>query len=169
MFGVAAERASSSIVVGVTLLEILVMKDLISKLVGQLFWQGASAHFRHLWKIILILKPHNYMQNQYTWKKIVFHCFKGIVHPKMYIYWKCTHPQAIQDINNFVSLSKQIWGNLALHHLLTNGCSEWVPSEWEFKLLINITITYTNPVHQLTSCEVKSCVFVRNKSIIKAF
>lgn len=31
-----------------TLLAILVMKDLMSSCVGQLFWQGASAHFRHL-------------------------------------------------------------------------------------------------------------------------
>lgn len=31
-----------------TLFAILVMNDLISRLVGQLFWQGASAHFRHL-------------------------------------------------------------------------------------------------------------------------
>ncbi len=31
--------------------------------------------------------------------------FKGIVHPKMKICWKCTHPQAIQDVDEFVSLS----------------------------------------------------------------
>ncbi len=29
----------------------------------------------------------------------------------------------------------------------------------------NITIIHITPVHQLTSCEVKSCMFVRNKSI----
>ncbi len=29
----------------------------------------------------------------------------------------------------------------------------------------NITIIHTTPVHQLTSWEVKSCIFVRNKSI----
>ncbi len=33
----------------------------------------------------------------------------------------------------------------------------------------NITIIHTTPVHQLTSWEDKSCVFVRNKSIIKMF
>ncbi len=33
----------------------------------------------------------------------------------------------------------------------------------------NITIIYTTPVHQLTSWEDKSWVFVRNKFIIKAF
>ncbi len=33
----------------------------------------------------------------------------------------------------------------------------------------NITIIHTTPVHQLMSWEDKSCVFVRNKSIIKIF
>ncbi len=33
----------------------------------------------------------------------------------------------------------------------------------------NITIIHTNPVHQLKFCEAKSCVFVRNNSIIKTF
>ncbi len=33
----------------------------------------------------------------------------------------------------------------------------------------NITIIYTTPVHQLTSWEAKSCMSVRNKSIIKTF
>ncbi len=33
----------------------------------------------------------------------------------------------------------------------------------------SITIIHTTPVHQLMSCEVKSCVFVKNKSIIKHF
>ena len=32
-----------------TLLDILVINDLMSRLVGQLFWQGASTHLRHLW------------------------------------------------------------------------------------------------------------------------
>ncbi len=32
-----------------------------------------------------------------------------------------------------------------------------------------ITIIHMIPVHQLTFCEVKNCVFVRNKSIIKMF
>lgn len=33
-----------------TLFAILVINDLMSRLVGQLFWQGASAHFKHLGK-----------------------------------------------------------------------------------------------------------------------
>ncbi len=41
----------------------------------------------------------------------------------MNICWKCTHPQAIQDENEFVSSSERIWRNLALHKLLTNGSS----------------------------------------------
>ncbi len=31
----------------------------------------------------------------------------------------------------------------------------------------NISIIHTTPVHRLMTCEVKRCVFVRNKSIIK--
>ncbi len=39
--------------------------------------------------------------------------------------------------SKFVSLSKLIWRNVALHHLVTNwNGSEWVPSEWESKQLI---------------------------------
>ncbi len=38
---------------------------------------------------------------------------------KKYILF--THLQAIQDLDEFVSSSEQIWRNLALHHLLTNG------------------------------------------------
>uniref|UniRef100_A0A672L0D4 Adenine DNA glycosylase n=1 Tax=Sinocyclocheilus grahami TaxID=75366 RepID=A0A672L0D4_SINGR len=30
-------------------------------------------------------------------------------------------------------------------------------------------VIHTTPVHKLTSCEVKSCMFVRNKSIMKTF
>ncbi len=46
-------------------------------------------------------------------------------------------------------------------------CSEWVPSEWESKQLIKTSqVIHTTPVHQLTSCELKSCVFVRNNSTI---
>ncbi len=41
---------------------------------------------------------------------------KGIVHPKMCICWKFTHPQNIQDVDEFA------W-NVALHHLLTSGSS----------------------------------------------
>ncbi len=33
------------------------------------------------------------------------------------------YSQANQDIDEFVSSSKQIWRNLALHHLLTNESS----------------------------------------------
>ncbi len=31
--------------------------------------------------------------------------FKGIVHSKMIVCWKCTHSRAIQDVEEFVSLS----------------------------------------------------------------
>ncbi len=35
----------------------------------------------------------------------------------------CTHPQAIQDVDDIVCPSEQIWRNVALHHLLTSGSS----------------------------------------------
>ncbi len=54
-------------------------------------------------------------------------------HMLKHVKWKCTHSQAIQDVDEFVCSSEQIWYNLSLHHLL---CSEWVPSEWESKQLI---------------------------------
>ncbi len=34
-----------------------------------------------------------------------------------------THPQAIRDVDEFVSSCEQIWRNVALHHLLTNVSS----------------------------------------------
>ncbi len=48
---------------------------------------------------------------------------KVIVHTEFKIGWKCTLPQAIQEVDEFVSSSEQIWKNIALHHLLTNGSS----------------------------------------------
>ncbi len=47
-------------------------------------------------------------------------------------------------------------------------CSEWVPSEWESKQLIKTSQLYT-PVHQLTSCEVKSCVLVETNPSLRYF
>ncbi len=81
----------------------------------------------------------------------------------MKICWKCTPHQAIQDEDEIVSSSEQIWRNLL--HLQWILCSEWVPSEWVQTADKNIRVIHTTPVHQLTSCEVKKKhVFVR-KSI----
>ncbi len=35
--------------------------------------------------------------------------------------WKSTHPQAIQDVDEFVSSSEQILWNVTLHHFVTSG------------------------------------------------
>ncbi len=48
---------------------------------------------------------------------------KGIVMPKINICWKCTHPQAIRNVEEFGSSWEQIWRNVALHHLLINRTS----------------------------------------------
>ncbi len=62
-------------------------------------------------------------------------CFlSSIINIKLYIWkkklkeqftqkWKWTHSQVIHDADEFVSLSEQIWRNLALHLLLSNGSS----------------------------------------------
>ncbi len=34
---------------------------------------------------------------------------KGVVHPKIKMCWKCTHPLVIWDVDEFVSSSEQIW------------------------------------------------------------
>ncbi len=54
----------------------------------------------------------------------------------MKICRKYTHPQAIQDVDEFVSLAnleKCSIPSVAQQWIL---CSEWVPSEWESKQLI---------------------------------
>ncbi len=40
----------------------------------------------HNWWLTKYFFAPLYMQNRYTLNKMLFHCFKGIVHPKMYIY-----------------------------------------------------------------------------------
>ncbi len=54
---------------------------------------------------------------------VIYSFIKGVMYPKMKICWKFTHPQAIQDVDEFVLSPEQIWRNVALHHLLTNGSS----------------------------------------------
>ncbi len=56
-------------------------------------------------------------------RKYKWFIIKGIVHPKIKMYWKCAHPHAIQDVDEFVSSWEQIWRNVALHQLLTNRSS----------------------------------------------
>ncbi len=76
---------------------------------------------------------------------------------------KCTHLQVIHDVEKFICSSEQIWGNLALQHLL-----QWMGAI-RMRADKNIIIIYTTPVHQLTSCEVKNYMFIINKSTIKVF
>ncbi len=75
------------------------------------------------------------------------------------------------DADEFISSSEQIWRNVALHHLLVMDPLQWMGA---VRMSVQkadkyITIIHTTQVHQLMSCEVKSCVFVRNKSIMKRF
>ncbi len=55
----------------------------------------------------------------------------------MKICWKCTHAQAVQDVDEYVTLSEQILEEFSTTSLAQwILCSEWVPSEWESKQLI---------------------------------
>ncbi len=73
----------------------------------------------------------NLMKTDY--KQNLLTCFQEIACPK--VCWTFTHPQAIQNVEDFVSSSEQIWRNVALQSLAHQWilCSEWVPSEWESK------------------------------------
>ncbi len=42
---------------------------------------------------------------------------------KLKMCWEYTYPQSIQEVVEFVSSSNQIYRNVALYHLLTNGSS----------------------------------------------
>ncbi len=89
-------------------------------------------YFRPLFKVIGMAEVRGLSRR--LWSIII----KGIVHPKMKLCWKSTHPQVIQDVDEFVSSSEQIWRNIL--------CSEWVPSEWESKTADkNIIIIHINP------------------------
>ncbi len=81
--------------------------------------------------------------------------FKGKFHPKQ--KGKFAENVLTLRLFRFVSssdLEKCSIASLAQQCML---CSEWVPSEWESDK--NITIIHSNPVHQLTSGEDKSCVY----------
>ncbi len=60
---------------------------------------------KSLWKINQLSR-----QNLYS-----TYAFKGVA-------W-FAHSHGIQDVDEFVSLIKQIWSNILLHHLLTNRSS----------------------------------------------
>lgn len=75
-------------------------------------------------------------------------------HPEMKICWECTHPQIIQDVDEFISLSEQIWRNLALHYLLTNGSIRMRARKVDKNITSNLD----------GFCEVKSCMCVINPS-----
>ncbi len=90
------------------------------------------------------------------------------------MFWN-RDPQIIQDVDETVSSMEQIWRNLALQNLpsnrssAVNGCHQNERlNSWE-KHYNNTQLIQTIPVHQLTSWEVESWVFVMNKYIIMMF
>ncbi len=96
-------------------------------------------------------------------------CIKGIVHPQMKIWWKIPsgHPRC-RWVCFFIRIDLE-------------KCSVYItrspmdPLQWMGAVRMRVqTADQNNPQvvnmtlgHQLTSSEVKSCMFVRNKSIIK--
>ncbi len=65
---------------------------------------------------------------------------------------KTNTPQAILDVDDFVSSLEQVWRNAALHHLLTSGCSavngcrqNESPNSW-YKHHTNPNLIHTTPV-----------------------
>ncbi len=79
--------------------------------------------------------------------------FKGIVHPKIQILWKYSHPLAIQDMDVYcchradLEICTITW--LSHQWIL---CSEWVPSEWV------LAGDKKHHNQQLMSCETKTSI-----------
>ncbi len=85
---------------------------------------------------------------------------RGIIHPEMKVCWKCTHPQAIQNVDEFFLIGIDLEKcNISALTLQWIHCSEWVPSEWELKQLIKKSLKWI--IHKIMS-KVKSCLRVRN-------
>ncbi len=84
--------------------------------------------------------------------------------------WRFTPPQAIQDVDVFFLLHLNRFGEIK--HYIT--CSPMDPLQWMGAVRMRVqTAEKNNPqvihmtsVHQLTPCEVKSWMFLRNKFII---
>ncbi len=139
------------------------------------FWTYSTSISR-LSKTIDLFTPNVYLHLE-IWKEnglwMLFHVasewlVKGIVHPIMKVCWKCIHTQAIQDVDGFVSssdLEKCSIPSLAHQWML---CSEWVPSEWESKL-IKITIIHkkSTPLQSIIKMFLTSnrCLWLKYESI----
>ena len=61
------------------------LKDLMSNWVGQLFWHGASAHFRHLWNYTLLNNSKTQIPGYYKLRlsQILIFQDKKAVNPKL--------------------------------------------------------------------------------------
>ncbi len=75
---------------------------------------------KFFWNTITLLMGNN---NQHY--NICINIHQWLVHLKMKICWKYTHPQAIQDVDEFVSSSEQICRNLKNHHNNPQVISTW--------------------------------------------
>ncbi len=94
---------------------------------------------------------------------------KGIFYPKTKICWSCAH-QAVEDrwVCFFIKLGE-------MYHSITVSAMDALQWMGTVRMRVqtadknNLQVIHTTPVHQLTSWEDKSCMFVRNKYIVKIF
>ncbi len=84
---------------------------------------------------------------------------KGIVHKIIKICWIFAHPYSIQDVDEFITIN----GSSAV-----NGCRENESPNSCLKHHNDSQVIRTTSVYTFMFCEVKSCIFVTNKSIFKS-
>ncbi len=84
---------------------------------------------------------------------------KGIVHKIIKIWWIFAHPYSIQDVDEFITIN----GSSAV-----NGCRENESPNSCLKHHNDPQVIRTTSVYTFMFCEVKSCIFVTNKSIFKS-
>ncbi len=108
-------------------------------------WKVYKRNSNGIWVCYSKLTSYKWLNPSESWAPP----FKGIVvHPKMKSCWEFTHPQTIQDVDEFVSSSEQILRNLALHHLIT---LQWMGAVTMRVQTADKSITIMTPVHQLMS------------------
>ncbi len=131
-------------------------------------WRSRSVGYVCCCSFSDVTKGKHYTKLKQFYLSLIFINIKGTVYSK--ICWECT-PRDIQDVDELVSSSEQIWRNVAYF-----TCSSVDALQWMGAVRIrvqtadkNITLIHTTPVYQWMSGEGKSYMIVRNKFIIKTF
>ncbi len=128
----------------INILQILqaVCKLLTSTVCCLQIWYLTAQEFGHLefaWEVVWSMLKPLISQSRATLSGTRFAeiwDINGTVDLKIKIWLKYTHSQAIQDVDEFASSTEWIWKKRITTSLAQCiHCSEWVPSEWEFKRL----------------------------------